>query len=89
MIQNQFKIVHSLRSNKHEMNLIKQMKQPFFNNYDKCGILSVEVTSTLLYHIIMKNKMNIIRNLKEINEKYETNVTDMKIYNVKIRYRTT
>ena len=82
----QFKIVHSLRSNKHEINLVEQKKQSFFNFDDKRAILSDGITT--IPHNYEKTKMNMIKNLDEINKKYGTNVTDIEIYNVKIRYRT-
>jgi len=81
----QFEIVNSLRSYKHNINLVEQKKQSFFNFDDKRAILSDGITT--IPHNYEKTKMNMIKNLDEINKKYGTNVTDMEIYNVKIRYK--
>jgi len=66
------------------MNLVEQKKQSFFNFDDKREILSDGIIT--IKHNYEKIKMNIIKNLDEINKKYGTYVTDIEIYNVKIRY---
>ena len=80
----QFETVHSIRASKHDMYLSEQKKQSFFNFDDKRGILSDGITT--IPHNFEKRKMAIINNLDEINRKYNTSVTDLDIYNVKIRY---
>ena len=81
----QFETVHSLRASKHVMYLSEQKKQSFFNFDDKRAILSDSITT--IPHNFEKTKMNIIKNLNEINEKYNVTLTDLDIINTKIRYK--